>query len=83
MHTNCELTFDQFMLLYVNKKKSFKFNFLGLTLQFFHKNNQPALLIDDGTCTKEYKFKSDFEICRLSFNGVPFSALFKKLTLID
>lgn len=82
MSTECELTFDQFMLLYVNAKKPFDFDFLGLKLHFKHKKDVPVLLIDDDYRVKEYKFNSEFDICRLSFNGVLFSSLFNKLTLI-
>lgn len=83
MCKNTDLTFDQFMLEYVNNKKSFKFVASGLTLNFYYKDNVPVLEVDDGSFSKQIVFSSPFEICRLSFNGTPFSALFKKVSVVE
>lgn len=83
MCKNTDLTFDQFMLEYVNNKKSFKFVASGLTLNFHYKDNVPVLEVDDGSFSKQIVFSSPFEICRLSFNGTPFSALFKKVSVVE
>lgn len=76
MCKNCELTFDQFMLSYVNAKQEFDFELLGLKLRFTYKQDSPMLIISDNYITKEYRFNTPYDLCRLSFNGTPFAELF-------
>ena len=82
MCKNFDLSFDQFMMAFVNEKRNFCFKLMGLKIKFKHKNNKPVLLLDDSCHTKEYEFESAFDICRLSFNGILFSVLFNKLELV-
>ncbi len=76
------LSFDQFMLSFVNNKKDYDFKLMGLTLSFKHKDNIPVLILDDDSVKKEYQFNSDFDICRLTFNGIPISVIFDRFVLL-
>lgn len=79
MDKDSKLTFDKFMLEFVNNKKEFRFKLFGLKFYFCYEKSTPKMILDDGSIKREYKFDSAFDICRLSFNGVPFSTLFEKL----